>query len=460
MGENMNKNIYIVYELKNREYDSVLLLKSELEGRGYRVEIINKQMMFRWKYKKAVVVIPNCYTTANYDYYRYLLNSKHNYIINLQLEQVISKKSEENGYFNPKGKAAEVVHLCWGENSYNRLLTNNIDKHNLYITGATQLDFLRPEFKELWYSRDEIIKKYSLPKGKIWILYISSFAYVNNELVVKHLQKDLGGESKAQYIKQFEQISIESQKITLELLEKLVKNNKDIAVIYRNHPAEKTNKRITKLAEKYNNSFFNISELNIKQWLMVSDQVVTWFSTSIVECYMAKKMCYVVRPIPIPKDIDATIYNNCNSFINNYDELEFVIRGSKRNDYDTRFPIDIEDINSYYEVDSIPAYIKVANVIETYSNKEIRKSSYLYNLRRNIYILKHGIILKYYIKRIYSSLYERFGVRIKNSNLRNRFAFENLEIEIRNKEYYLKDENYKLDIIGKVLKLINLKLVK
>ncbi|WP_106449762.1 surface carbohydrate biosynthesis protein [Trichococcus alkaliphilus] len=448
--------IYIIYELRSREYDTALLLKSELEARGYFVKIINKQMMFKWFYNDSIIIIPNCYNTLNYDYYNYSLNAKNNFFVNLQIEQVLSEKNEENGFCNPKGKATLPVHCCWGENTYNRLLNNGVEDSNLRITGAIHLDFLREEFRDFWYSRNDIAKMYNIPPDKKWVLYISSFSYVNNEEVVKLVQKDFGGE-KASYIKEFEKVSTESHKITLDWLEKLVSENEDIIVIYRPHPAEKQHSRLENIQNEYQGKFYSISELNIKQWLLVSNQVITWFSTSIVESYAAKKMCHILRPISIPKEIDAKIYHEAKNIINSYEELnELVSEQITKTEFDEKnFPINKDDMINYYLMDNRAALKKTLDLIDELSNKNKNKIEDNYNFNRMKYILKNNIALKYYMKRIYSLCYKRFGFTIKSETLRKRWAFENLEYEVDNDIFNRQDENRKLSLLSSII--VNLK---
>lgn len=442
--------IYLVYELRNREYDNCLLLKNELEGRGHSVELINKQKMFKWKHKNGIVLIPNCYRTEDYDFYNYSLNAKNNFIINLQVEQIRSKKIDENGFCIPKGKAKDITHLCWGKNSKEKLLRNKIPEDNLKTVGAIHLDFLREEFSDFWYSREEIAKKYNLPFEKKWILYISSFAYVNNEVIVNKLKEDFGGGEKANHISEFEQLSIISQYETLKYMDKFLENNQEFIIIYRNHPIENNCKEIKMLTQKYPQQFYNISDLNVKQWIQISDQIITWFSTAIIESYVARKMCYILRPFAIPNEIDASIYENVTDFITTYNELETAIENYENNDFEKDFPISGETIQADYNISDIPSYIQIADLIDEYSFKNKNNKESLYEIKRLIYIMKKQIPLKYYIKKLYQYLYKNYNFKITKTKLREKFAFENLEKEIDNEKQNNADEIFKTMIINNI----------
>ena len=106
-------------------------------------------------------------------------------------------------------------------------------------------------------------------------------------------------------------------------------------------------------------------------------------------------------------------------------------------------------------MDNRAALKKTADLIDELSNKTKKKVESNYDFDRMKYILKNNIILKYYMKRIYSLLYKRFGVTIKNDNLRKRWAFENLEYEIDNDIFNRQDEDRKLGLLSSII--VNLK---
>ena len=61
------KNAVIVIEVANRELDNALLLKAELEKRGFSVSIMSKTEQLRFQ-ETDVLITPNCYIKANYDF--------------------------------------------------------------------------------------------------------------------------------------------------------------------------------------------------------------------------------------------------------------------------------------------------------------------------------------------------------------------------------------------------------
>ena len=160
-------DILFVYEHKVREIESIIALKTLLELEKLKVEIIWVRNYARLRYflykKPRLIVTPYLYT--NKELYDTVISVCGNVtkIINLQWEQVFNGESTDVTS-NPKGIPKDAVHICWGKVSYERLKKTNIK--NLLLSGAPQLDFLRPIFNNYFYSKKEIIKKYKLNPQK------------------------------------------------------------------------------------------------------------------------------------------------------------------------------------------------------------------------------------------------------------------------------------------------------
>ena len=429
-----SKEVVIVYENVVRELDNSLLLMAELEQRGCSVKLVYKPEGILWKHRSGVVLLPNCYNTKDYEKYNYLLNTNGSEYICLHYEQVLSKRVEKIGIHNPKGKAKDIWMLCWGENCYKRLVDYGISKRMLRICGAMQLDFLREEFCEFYMSRTEIAKKYGLDESKKWMLYISSFSYVDNTIIAKYTGKELGD---YEFVKKFTEISTKSQRATLGWFEKFVCENQDVIIIYRKHPVEAANKNILALKHQYPERFFDISDLSVKQWIKVSDIITTWFSTSAAEVYMAKKPLQVIRPYPIEMEYDVPYYYNANC-IDSYDKLKDIANADESVLINS-IPEDV--IKEYYFIDELPAYVRVADTVEeAFKNPtSLSENRLAFAWNRILYLLKDGKLAKYIVKKSYQFIYLKTGWQLKNSKLRKQFEVSDWEKRAEEKydEVYL-----------------------
>ena len=417
------KTVVIVIEVANRELDNALLLKAELDKRGYRVEILSKTEQLRLK-ETDVLVTPNCYIKPNYDFYRYRFNCKNGSIVNLQYEQVLSPIEEDNELYSLDDTAREITHICWGKHTVDRLTRKMVKPENLPVTGAIQLDTTRPMFDSYWKSRDEIAKEFSLPAGKKWILYISSFAcFVGSK--INEVQLETHTEDN---VERFAVVTDRSQKATLSWFDRFLQENHDTVVIYRPHPVELSSPQVRRMSEKYPETFRCIQDYEVKQWLKVADIPCTWLSTAIAESYFAGKNCLVLRPCEIPEDVDCVLYQGVRA-AETYEDFRDQI--SRFDPSVEHFPIDRSLIEYYYDFSSEPAFKKIADVIDRQSPRIHDYSHYEHD--RLQYLLANHVMTKLAVKKAYRSWYAHTGIRLRNRKLRERFFVEEWEKTVDNR---------------------------
>lgn len=404
--------ILIIYELENREYDNAQLLAAELVRRGHTAIIESKATCLKFRKNIDILIIPNCYTTDNYELYTYMTNAKDIPVFNLQYEQVLSQAGEKRGYHNPKGKARQAIHLCWGEASYNRLLSSGVEADHLRITGAVQLDFLREGFAEYYIPRDAIAKTHGIENCKQWLLYISSFT-----MAADNARPSVGSGIHDVNALKFIKLSQSSRRKTFKWFERILNESSDIIIIYRIHPAEREDQFLKAFQDRFIGQFYLVDSYSVKQWISVSDLVCTWFSTSIVESYFAKKMCYILRPVKIPEEIDSVIFKN-SSVIESVEEFQTLVKKDKNEFSVAEFPISSELINAYYDYHpDKQAFVRVADEIEAYgfdkSGEHGRTDQERFAMNRYKFLFTKPFAAKSGLEDLYIALYKRFKVRLR-----------------------------------------------
>ncbi len=412
----------IVYEVYNREYDNCLLLKAALERQECNVQIVYKMDLVSQTYseEKTLIFIPNCYNSEDFKYYYYCANRANALFINLQYEQVLSGDKLNLDYHMPKGKATEIINICWGKAFANFLRGRGIDVNNIVVCGAMQLDFLRKEFESFWINKKDIAEKYQLPLNLRWVLFISSFSFANNPLVNKASDSELGKNNNLD----FRNLSIESRNVILKWFDRYLESNTDAVIIYRKHPMEVYDKSFSSISEKYPDRFLKISDYNIKQWIMISDSICNWYSTSGVECVAANKPFDILRPYPMPPEKEVTLYRGAH-FIESYDEFVRSLQ-SKQKD----FPFDVTRVYNDYKIDEIPAYRKIVDFSMAYYGRSESASywdkDFLFNRKK--YVVKHKIKIKYNLKKFYQLLYRR-GFKINSKKIRRKYFVDDWEFQ-------------------------------
>lgn len=348
-----------LYEIKARELESICLLRMELEKRGFTVAFYNLYNLFLSKHKKIdakVVIVSSLLNDDVLHDYIYTVVNNPKKVVNLQWEQIFTPadESKQDSFFNITGVAKQAIHISWGPQNKRNHLNNGLDNNNVKLTGPIQMDFLRPEMSGFYLSKNEIVKKFNIPDNKKICLFISSFSYVDIPKSISESTSMAIGD----HFKEFIEISIKSQEIILNWIDKILNQDKDLVYIYRPHPAEHGNKNLKYLQDKYEN-FLVISDLSVKQWILVCDTIYTWYSSSIAEIFFAKKSCYILRPIKIDENIDLTICKN-GHFIENFDDFEKSFK-----EINSNFPVPRDNIYDYYYVDDKnPSYVKICNLLE------------------------------------------------------------------------------------------------
>lgn len=81
----------------------------------------------------------------------------------------------------------------------------------------------------------------------------------------------------------------------------------------------------------------------MKQWIIASDIIYNWYSTSIADVYLANRSCHILRPVEIPHELECEIFEN-GVFINNKNDfLKSIVES------ESKFPIPLDNIKSAYD---------------------------------------------------------------------------------------------------------------
>lgn len=432
----------ICYEHIVREIENDTLIKYELEKRGYSCKIIHfndiDYCLHAGKEKAKVVVTP--WLRYDTNVCRYLPLAKKPYkLVNLQWEQVYSERGLKMGLTSTTGQALNACHMCWGENSRNRLVEAGVPEENVAIVGAIQMDYGHPLFNDYYLSREAIAKQHGLDASKKWNLLVSSFAYANyGEASIRAMEKELN-------LSMTETVEMHklSQRLTLDWVETLLQTA-DCEFIYRPHPSEKVDERLRAMAEKYPH-FHVISESSVKQWARVCDKVNLWISTSNAELLSMGVDFAIIRPTEIPAEQEVesmrseTFITDCDAFIqyNTSDTNTAAAIGEK-----------LKNISHFYSYDpDYPAYKRTADYLEQVlkSNKgQCYRFTAKQRLKETLTALK-----RYYVSTLARKCYLSGSMKPAQHAPLKQAIKRNIEQAIQKRESKEKLENAMLDYLRK-----------
>ena len=315
----MSLDFLILYEHTVREYESDLLLKLELEKRGYTAEIrqlLDPKRLKYFTWKKPRVLVSSCmYDNEAINSHVYNNIGRCNRIVNLHWEQMLSDTQEEGDWFNFGGNAKKCVQTCWGSRTAKRLMDHGMEEKNCPVTGAVMMDFLRPEFRGYFEGKEALCRRFGLDPSHHLHLYISSFGYASmTEEEVKSLSEMAGTDFSG-----FARTNRVSMEQTLAWFDRYLTDHPEVELVYRRHPSEWNSPQLEELAARRPN-FHVIFAGSVKDWIVAADSISIWMSTSIAEVYMAGKSCHILRPVPIEHEYDPVIYKG-GRYLTTYEEF-------------------------------------------------------------------------------------------------------------------------------------------
>ena len=379
-------DILIRYEHKVREIESIMLIRLEMERRGYSVAFTaNYDYKNKTRYIPKVIISPAIYweETIINDLAIYGLKKK---VANLLWEQVMGIEEEESksSPHNIYGLGQKALALCWGEKTQDRLVKAGMPKENTKIVGQINTDLLRGRYASKLFSKEYIANKYGLNFKARWNLFISSFAYCELDIIQKGLIRDVYGDK---YMEEFTECSNESRRSILRWFEEALKKFPEDIIIYRPHPDEaKKSNLLKELEEKYPN-FVVIQNLSLKHWINASDKVYNWYSTGVVDAVVMNKPWRLLRPCVIPKQYDYRLFYSANQiktveeFVEDYQSSE------------NKTIIDKKLFSDYYYLPSRYVYLQICDIIEDMLKSDKYDIHYSWNERIKVLwaYIKHHI---------------------------------------------------------------------
>ncbi|XME02208.1 surface carbohydrate biosynthesis protein [Lachnospiraceae bacterium C1.1] len=356
-----NIDFALLFEHSAREIEALTLIKCELERRGYSAEIIYKHdMVERNKFYPKVVIAPFLYSTLVMQRIAMFGNHSVKKYLNLQWEQIFCKDDKTDiEYHSPKGIARKAAHISWGKINKTRLESFGVSSDHIFETGHITMDLCSSKFRKIYNSREELSKKYGLDIGKKWLLFISGFAEADPQYV-RDLKINFGVDDN---ISNHIILTVKTQKKVLEWFKRILSEDPELQIIYRPHPSEGATPALANICEAISGLKI-IRDESVRQWILVSDYISTWISTSIVEAFFMGKKCAILRPFALPIESEVEIMTN-GTYICTYEEF----RKFRNSDY--TFSLDKGLINEHYgKSGDGNTYIRICDACEKILSNE------------------------------------------------------------------------------------------
>lgn len=333
MRKTKKYDVILVYEHKVREIESLCLLKTELEVRGYSVlvkcihdlDIIKcEDHKCRPLYHAKVLGVFACYYNKTL---QFCVSNAISFekVIDLQWEQMIANNQENATSFrNFSEIGKEVIHIAWGEANRRRLIERaGIPERQVFVCGNISLDFLNPKFDEYYKSREEVCEEFGLDsKKKICILFANYRGADLSDAAIEQL-RSIYPPSRIEVLK----LGKQTKEKVLEWFVEASEQLEDCEFIYRPHPGENVEYVARLFIDRTNMHI--ISDYSSKQWIKIADRLFSWHSTVVIESFLAEKKCYSLEPYGYIREEDNDIFLNMNGIVN-YSDFIGVLRGEEK----------------------------------------------------------------------------------------------------------------------------------
>ncbi len=413
-------DVLIFYEHKAREYPVCCALKAELDKRGIRSVVCHNTGPGLWRYRlftcPRVVICPSTLETeigknwSCLDNYTSFLFGTARFLVNLQVEQLFPDENDEKYNIIQKSEWKErIIYICWGEKRKRQLLAKGVEEKQLVVAGAAHLDFLALPLRSCYKKRTEIAKIYEIDPFKRWNIFVSSYTYADiPEKELRWIIQTRGQieESAAADIYTMAEVSQRSRTITLEWIERYLLECPEEIFIYRPHPGEHQNRKMREMVCKFPGRFFMIASEPLQQWLLVTDIIDLWLSTTIVDVWKVKKPCVLVQPM-LPPDYFVPETVDCTMAVRNYESFKKAHQ-SREGVAAKYFPGKQEVMEDAYSFFLRPAYKSICDMVGILLEKDTEETIPTKFKWRSIFT-------KWYIKQVLIAFFACW--RVKPSRL-------------------------------------------
>ena len=314
MGVPQKIDILWLVEHVAREFDVACVVKAIAKQRyGLRVEVRNLYQHIQdylCEFDPVVVVHPYVYfvhgALATEDVFRRWPDAIH---VNAAWEQIHYKAHYKIKAPSDELARGKVIHLAWGRFFKDYLTSFGVPPEHIIINGHPAYQLYRDPYRQYFSSRNVLALRYGLDANKHWIFvpenYRWAFAQKKLDFFVS-----LGGNREE--LCELVQFSISSLREMLKTCHNASKRD-DIEVVFRPRPAVTTARIIDFYKKEIGTGLGRvhfIKEGSVREWILASDQVVSSYSTSLLEASVAGKSAWMFEPIPIPESLHCEWYDS------------------------------------------------------------------------------------------------------------------------------------------------------
>lgn len=292
--------VVLIYEHVSREYQSLSLLKKDLQTRfdfevyifSIHFQILDLFLLSKRK-RISIIVMPYIYKESSIFPISFLLRSKKPpTIINLHHEQLGAEYDSFRYLPLDEFSKNYVYHFVWTNKFKDSLIKIGVFKKLIHITGNIRVDLLTNNAVMNRNKKTFLTEKFNLnPSKKILMIVESGIDLLSESKIHNFVLKGY----KENDLRELNNEILNSRTSTKEDLN-LIDNKlfDKFEIIYRSHPG-------TKNSLTFDNRIHCIDDYSIYDWLPNIDYILSRQSTVLFEGLLSNKICIRYDPSNLKK---------------------------------------------------------------------------------------------------------------------------------------------------------------
>ena len=298
-------DILLYVEHVTRELDVACALKHVLRARhGIQVEIESyiydlPKSFERWS--PRVVALPFTYAGATLPELRQVISAFPSAsFVDMAYEQLYHRLNESFRVPQDDFPKRHVLHLAWGLFFSDFLTRNGVPREHVEVNGNLVYPLYRDPYRAFYPDRQTIADEYGLDAAKRWIFIPENYkaAFLPDSKFDAYVKQGADRDN----INEYQAYDKESARQAIGWWHRAAALP-DVEIIVRPRPATQCRHFYDvcrNLIGDFPSSFHVLKERSVREWILVSDAVVSSISTSLIEAAVAGKPAFMMTPLGMP----------------------------------------------------------------------------------------------------------------------------------------------------------------
>lgn len=298
-------DLVFLYEHAARELDVACAIVAGLRRENVSVRLLHWPTGFPQavlQVRPKIVVLPFCYSEENYEallaYWRSCT------FFNMNWEQLLyfgNRKAK-----TPQGEFAtrHVIHHVWSASYTEFLSATGIPGENIFLNGQPAYRLYLPPYREYYPSRMEMARRYGLDPQRRWIFFPENYnwAFYSEAMLAQFIRSGQSPED----VHVMQSFCEHSLATVLRWCAEAAREGFEIVLRPRlSTTMAEFESYVERVLSEVPERLRILQEESVREWILVSDVVVSSYSTSLIEASVAGKPVYMLEPIPIPDTLQV-----------------------------------------------------------------------------------------------------------------------------------------------------------